>query len=142
MATGEKGSVKWTISTTLQDRPEEYISSYLSAIETMRENLNLLLESEAQLLNKSLKDPEKDFRYRYVCLAKYILIVIALNDADLQNLDMKFLTEVANMPLELVATIPLTRKERLIRFAKRKQGILYAVAVLILAILLLNFFTY
>jgi hypothetical protein len=142
MSTDKMGSVKCTIATTLQERPEEYISSYLGAIETMRENLDAILQSEAQFLIKSLKDQDKDFYYRYVCLAKYVLITIALNDAALENFDMKHLTEVANMPLELPNVVPLTRKERLTRFAKRKQGTLYTVAVLVMAILLLNFFTY
>ena len=139
MSKGE-ASVSFLAPVSIHEDPELFVTAYRSASASIEQTLQKELEETSDSYLAILKSGNKDYRYLYLILARYVLLSISLDQAELHSLDIKFLAELCKQQIEETPVPQLKPSQKIHRFYLKYRYYLLAIIVAVLAFFVVNFF--
>jgi hypothetical protein len=137
----EETSVSFLAPVSIHEDPELFVTAYRSASASIEQTLQKELEETSNSYLTILKSGDyKDYRYLYLILARYFLLAISIDKAELYSLDIKFLAEICKQQLEEAPVPQLKPSQKIHRFYLKYRYYFLAVIVAALAFLVVNFF--
>ncbi len=136
----EETNVSFLAPVSIHDDPELFVTAYRSACASIEQTLQKELEETSDSYLAILKKGNKDYRYLYLILARYFLLSISMDKAELHSLDIKFLAELCKQQIQEAPVPQLKPSQKIHRLYLKYRYYLLALIVAALAFSVVNFF--